>query len=172
VCYFLVVASPLTLSEIRSMLPDGLAAHPLGTRQAAGYRLLLPPAQTVASLVVGSCSCDLVRPRQPDQREDERHLRDRYARLGLGRDRIIRELERHRRGAGGPAPRNGWARELAAFAAEHARNAGPTLYHLKFEPAGDDPAPLGGGVVTRSLLEVQARPAALLQEGPPILLVR
>jgi hypothetical protein len=133
VCYFLTIASPLTLSEIRSMLPAGLAAQPVGAGETAAYRLALPSV--------------------------------------LPRDAVIRALERHRRGPGAPAPAGGWPRALAAFVAEHARNAGPTLFHLRFEPGppslGEVPRP-----TTRPLAEVRARSESWLEEGVPLLVVR
>ena len=166
-CYFLTIASPLTLSEVRAMLPPGFAAHPEAAADTAAARTLLPGAQTVAELLVGSCSCDLVRPRIADQREDERHLRGRFAQMRLGRDEIIRRLERHRRRppgtvAGAPAA-------LAGFVAEHARNAGPTLYALRF---GEASAPLAGPAVTCPLDRVRAGPDAWLEEGRALLVVR
>ncbi len=170
-CYFLTIATPLTLSEIRSMLPAGLTAQPVSAGEAARFRRLHAPAQTVATLFVGACSCDLVRPRDPDPREDERHLRERYARLKLPRDRIIQELERHRRRPGAAAPAGGWSRALAGLVAEHARNAGPTLYHLGFEPAGSTPHE-EGQPLTRTVAAVRALPEAWLEEGRPLLVVR
>ena len=166
-CYFLTVASPLTLSEVRAMLPSGFAAHPVAGADTAAARTLLPGAQTVAELLIGSCSCDLVRPRLADQREDERHLRARLAQMGLGREEIIRRLERHRRHppgavAGAPAA-------LAGFVAEHARNAGPTLYALRF---GEASAPLTGPAVPCPLERVREEPGAWLEEGRGLLVVR
>jgi hypothetical protein len=150
------------------MLPAGIAADALPPAELARLRAMLPAAQTAALLRVGQCSCDLVRPRQVDSREDERHLRRRYSSVRLPRDQIIRELERHR-GITTPAePPTGWRVALAEFVAEHARNAGPTLYHLVFQP-GDragDAAP-----VTRTVAEVRADPG-WLEEGPPVLIVR
>ena len=165
-CYFLTIASPLSLSEVRSMLPPGFSAHPVPAAQAASARSLLPGAQTVAELLVGRCSCDLVRPRLGEPREDERHLRSRFAGLRLGRDEIIRRLERHRRRAadissGGPTA-------LAGFVAEHARNAGPTLYALRF----GDAAPLVPPVIPCPLDRVLERPAAWLDEGRALLVIR
>ncbi|HEX6103944.1 MAG TPA: hypothetical protein VFZ26_00080 [Gemmatimonadales bacterium] len=154
------------------MLPAGLAAHPVEPARAAAARSLLPSAQTVAVLTVGGCSCDLVRPRDPDPREDERHLRARFGRMRLPRDEIIRRLERHRRRPAGPAP-GPWPQLLAAFVAEHARNAGPTLYILDF---GDPPPsalpPAGTPSLTRTAAEVRARPDGWLEEGRPVLVVR
>jgi hypothetical protein len=172
VCYFLMIASPLTLSEVRSMLPAGITADPLPSTQVAGFRRLLPPVQTVAHLRVGACSCDLVRPRLQDTRDDERHLRARYKALGLARDRIVRELERHRRTAPGiPEPEEGWRAALAAFVAEHARNAGPTVFRLTFHPGHDDPAS-DHDPVRCTVSEIRARPEQWLEEGRSILVLR
>lgn len=154
------------------MLPAGLAAQPAEPGEAAKLRHLVPAAQTAAVLLVGGCSCDLVRPRHPDSREDERHLRDRYRKLGLPRSEIIRQLERHRRG--GPAGRQepgAWAAALAAFVAEHARNAGPTLYYLRFGPP-QEPAPPPGAPVTLRVADVRGAPDRWLNEQQPVLVVR
>jgi hypothetical protein len=171
-CYFLRLASPLTLSEVRAMLPAGLTARAGTTGEVAWLRALLPSAQTAAHLLVGSCSCDLVRPRSPVPREDERHLRERYFKLGLGRDEVVRELERHRRSGGRPPP-EGWPRALAAFVAEHARNAGPTLYELRFGPAAEASRPPD---LTRAgevpLARVREVPEGWLEEGRPVTVVR
>jgi hypothetical protein len=168
VCYELHIVSPLTLSEVRSMLPAGIAADSLPAGDLARLRAHLPAAVTAARLRVGPCACDLVRPRQPDRRDDERDLRQRYAQLGLPRDAIIRELERHRHGAVTAAPARGWRAALAGFVAEHARNAGPTLYHLVFRPGGDDGAE---AAVTLKVAQVLAT-EGWLREGPPLLVVR
>jgi hypothetical protein len=170
VCYDLRIASPLTLSEVRSMLPPGIAADALPAADLARLRTLLPSAQTAAHLRAGPCSCDLVRPRHADRREDERDLRQRYSRLGLSRDRIIGELERHRRHAAPSAPPGGWGAALAAFVAEHARNAGTTLYHLTFQPGA--PPARGTPPLTRTVAQVRAGPGAWLPEGAPVLVVR
>ena len=171
-CYFLRVASPLTLSEVRAMLPPGLTARAGTPAEVAWLRGLLPTAQTAAHLLVGACSCDLVRPRDPVPREDERHLRERYFRLGLGREAVVRELERHRRGGGRP-PKEGWPAALAAFVAEHARNAGPTLYELRFGPAVAASAPPD---LTRAgevpLARVRDAPDGWLEEGRSVTVVR
>lgn len=171
-CYDLEFASSLTLSEVRSMLPAGMSADPRPSGELAGVRAFLPTAQTVAHLRVGACSCDLVRRRLPDPREDERHLRARYRELGLPRERIVRELERHRRA--GPRieePADGWPVALAAFVAEHARNAGPTLYRLDFLPdpesRADEREPL-----RRTVAEVLAAPGRWPEEGRAVLVVR
>lgn len=167
-CYYLTIATPLSLSEVRSMLPGGLAAHPVAAAQAAAARVMFPGARTVAELLSGSCSCDLVRPRDPDSREDERHLRTRFGRQGLRREEIIRRLERHRRRLAPGAAIAGPA-ELADFVAEHARNAGATLYALRF---GAEPYPLVPPAATCLVAQVIQRPDAWLEEGRPVLVIR
>ncbi len=152
------------------MLPRGIAADALPVSELLRLRSMLPAAQTAARLLVGGCSCDLVRPRLPDSREDERHLRRRYSTLGLPRDRIIRELELHRRIPSPPEPRVGWRVALAGFVAEHARNAGPTLYQLVFQPEGPDAGT--GQPLTRTVAEIRADPDGWLQEGSGVLVVR
>jgi hypothetical protein len=173
-CYFLTIASPLTLSEVRSMLPAGLTAHQVGAAEAGEFRRRLPSAQTVATLLAGACSCDLVHPRDPNPREDERLLRARYFQLRLSRDEIIRELERHRRRAATAAISDLGPLDVVAFAAEHARNAGPTLYSLRFGPGSRSP-PLGEAetvTVTRTVADMRSNPDRWLPEGPVVRLVR
>jgi hypothetical protein len=154
------------------MLPAGITADPLPSTELAGVRTFLRSAQTVAHLRVGACSCDLVRPRLPNTRDDERHLRTRYKALGLSRERIVRELERHRRASPGvPEPEVGWRGALAAFVAEHARNAGPTLFQLTFHPGDDRPA-TAGGPVRRTVSEIRAQPEHWLEEGRLTLVLR
>jgi hypothetical protein len=62
---------------------------------------------------------------------------------------------------------------LAAFVAEHARNAGPTLYELRFGPAAAASHPPD---LTRAaevpLARVRAAPGGWLEEGRPITVVR
>jgi hypothetical protein len=152
------------------MLPPGIAADTLPAAELTRLRAILPAAQTGAHLRVGPCSCDLVRSRHLDEREDERHLRRRYSNLGLPRDRIIRELERHRRKPAPAEPLGGWRAALAGFVAEHARNAGPTLYQLVFQPGGPDAA--DGQPLTRTVAEIRADPEGWLQEGHPVVVVR
>ena len=154
------------------MLPAGLAAHLVSAAEAGELRRLLPSAQTVAILVVGGCSCDLVRARDPNPREDERHLRARYSQLRLSRDEIIRELERHRRRPPTAATFAPGPGDIAAFAAEHARNAGPTLYHLRFGTGSGRLALSERGAVTRTVTEMRSNPDRWLTEGSVVRLVR
>jgi hypothetical protein len=168
-CYFLYIASPLTLSEIRSMLSPGLTADLAPSSDQQKLKAIHPGAQTVARILAGRCSCDLVRRRLDDPRADERHLRERYRRLGLPRASVIAALERHR---GGSAPRlhpaTGWPKALAEFVIEHGRNAGSTLYLLVFV-AGEGLASQSAlpPPVARSLSEVRLDPDGWLLEGRP-----
>jgi hypothetical protein len=170
-CYFVYLATPLTLSEVRSMLPPGMSAHVAEPAEQRHLLALLPEARTVVRLLVGGCSCDLVRHRQSESREDERHHRERYRRLGGARPAVIAALERHRRGAGIRPPRGGWPRALADLVAEHARNAGPSIYLLRFLP--EAPSDLPPPAVRHiSLGLVVATPDSWLAEGIPILVSR
>jgi hypothetical protein len=150
------------------MLPTGLSAHLAPKAERDALLDLLPDARTVAHLLVGACSCDLFVARQADAHEDERHLRAGYRRLNLPRDVVIRSLERHRRPHPRPRqPHAGWPAALAGFVAEHARNAGPTLYHLGFESGRS--APDGSSVIETSVRDVRAKPGKWIQEGQTVL---
>ena len=150
------------------MLPPGLVAQPADRTDHHLLRELHPAAQSVVRLVVGACSCDLVRARHADPREDERHHRDRYRRAGGPRDSLLATIERHRLGASVPPPPGGWPRALAAFVAEHARNAGETLYLLRFS-ASQAPAPADRPARRVRAAAVVARPDAWLDEHAPVL---
>ena len=155
------------------MLPVGLVAQPADRADHHQLRALHPDAQTVVQLLVGACSCDLVRSRHADPREDERHHRDRYRKSGISRDLLITTMEQHRRGAAVRPPPGGWPRALAAFVAEHARNAGETLYLLRFGTAATGAAP-ATPPPPRHLRasEVLARPEAWLDERGPVIVGR
>jgi hypothetical protein len=170
VCYFLYIASPLTLSEVRSMVPAGAVADLGSFAEQQTLRMVHPAAQTVARLLIGRCSCDFIRARLADEREDERHLRERYRRLEVPRSAMIEAIERHRRGAGVRPPSGGWPAALARFVAEHARNAGPTLYHLHFSPQASLAAP--GNTRSVSVAEVLSTPEGWLREASPALVTR
>jgi len=166
-CYFLYLASPLTLSEVRAMLPRGITADLLPPAEQQAMRELHPAARTGARLLIGGCFCDLMIARERGDGESERYLRGRLFGAGLGRNQVIAALEAHRGAASrelaAPAV---WQRALAAFVAEHARNAGPTLYLLRF---GRDPLrarPLAAAV-TLTPSEVEAQPARWLIENRP-----
>jgi hypothetical protein len=171
-CFFLTIASPLTLSEIRSMLPPGLSADLAPPAERALLYRLHPAAKTVARLLVGACSCDLLRARQENSVEDEREHRRRYQRAKLSRSQIIRELERHRRGpVPRPVPPGGWRSALSAFVVEHARNAGPTLYLLDFVPPRRGTARALPDPIRRSMSEVQGAAETWLREEEPVLVM-
>jgi hypothetical protein len=154
------------------MLPPGLVAQPADRADQQSLQALHPAARTVVRLVVGACSCDLVRPRHADPREDERYHRARSRRAGGARDALIAALERHRLGAEVPTPPGGWPAALAAFVAEHARNAGETLYLLRLvPPPGPDPAP-GPPVRRLTAADVLADPEAWLVEHRAVLVGR
>lgn len=152
------------------MLPAGLTADPASFPDQQMLKALHPPAQTVARILAGRCSCDLIRPRLEDQREDERHLRERYRGLKIPRAATITALERHRQ----PAlvrPRGDWCRRLAEFVAEHARNAGATLYYLHFS-AGSGQLPPLGEPLRLMVSAVGVAPTEWLREGNPALVTR
>jgi hypothetical protein len=171
VCYFLYIASPLTLSEVRAMLPAGASADladlPIQQRLKSYY----PGLQTVARLLIGRCSCGFVRLRHPERQEDERHLRLRYRELGIDRAEIIAALDRHRRAEIQLAPPKDWSRALADFVAEHARNAGPSLYLLVFSHLASH-LPSLGQLRKINLSELQASAESWLVERVPTLVVR
>ncbi|MEP6573482.1 MAG: hypothetical protein ABJD11_12330, partial [Gemmatimonadota bacterium] len=165
ICLFLVLASPLTLSEIRSMLPAGMTAELL---QGADQRRLLalqPEARTAVRLAHGACSCDLVVHRHAVTREDERWLRARYRALGLTRAQTLAAISRHRRVVATPSrPAAHWPAAVSAFVAEHARNAGPTLYLLHFSHDGSIAIPTPPTTTRISTQEVIRTPGEWLRE--------
>ena len=169
-CYFLYIASPLTLTEVRSMLPPGTTAELASYSDQQSLKSLHPTAQTVARILVGRCSCDLVRQRLPDTREDERHLRQRYRALDLDRGQIIESLDRHRvRSRSDTATPHHWPETFAGFVAEHGRNAGPTLYVLHFGSAESLIVSRGEPYPTVKVDDVRRKPRGWLAEGRPTL---
>jgi len=170
-CYFLYLASPLTLSEVRSMLPPGLSADLAGSPDQQKLKALHPTAQTVAKILVGRCSCDLVRPRLADPREDERHLRERCRKLDVTRSLVIQVLERHRQGSPPNPSAESRPEAMARFVAEHARNAGTCLYHLQFSPEAGPLSSLGE-VRRITVAQVTADPHGWLLEAAPTLVSR
>lgn len=157
-CTWLVVASPLTASELRAMLPAGLTADPLPPSALPALRRLVPAARTLALLRRGACACDLFLAR--DEGADERHLRRRYALLGVHRALRHTALQRHRRHPAPGSP-DRWGRALTVFAREHARTAGDSAW-LRFFAAAD---PLHDGIPPLDLATPAERRAADLPEG-------
>jgi hypothetical protein len=170
-CHFLYIASPLTLSEVRSMLPPGLTADFLPPSASSALRSLLPSAQTTARLLVGACSCDLYLHRDALHHREEALLRERYRALHLNRTTIIQAIDRHRRGAHPARDPAAWQELVAAFVVEHARNAGDTLYYREFSPGGLDGAGLARPMVTVSVGTVRSNPSAWMEEGVTVVVV-
>lgn len=167
-CFFLYVASPLTLSEVRSMLPAGFSADLLAPADGQRLRTLFPAARTTARFLLGHCSCALQLPHGPDA---ERELRRRYRAMALPRPQVLLALDRHRRSpAGGPPPAERRA-ELTAFVAEHARNAGATLYLLQFEGTATLAVPVHP-VVSVALPEAVRHADGWLIEDTPTVVTR
>lgn len=169
-CHFLYIVTPLTLSELRAMVPAGLAADLVAPRESASLLGLFPAGRTAARLLAGACSCDLYLRRDLAGRGEEAELRRRYRALGLEREARIRALERHRRK--GPVHRTPaeWAPVLVAFVAEHARNAGPTLYYR--DVSGGGLGEITTAPVTRLLGEVLRHPGSWLREREPSIVTR
>jgi len=164
-CFSLFVASPLTLSEVRSMLPTGLTADLVDPATHRQFRKPWPDTQTVARLLHGACSCDLVVQRHPVSREDEVWLRGRYRALGLTREQVLRALDNHRAALERrPVTPGHWSRAVAEFVVEHARNAGASVYLLHFAHDGFLPALPAASVIERTAAEVRAAPGTWLPE--------
>jgi hypothetical protein len=163
-CYRLWIVSPLSLTEIRSMLPRGFAADVAPPPEQRAFRPFLRNAQTVATLRIGGCACAL---QLRGDGEDERHLRRRWAALGLNRERIIAALERHRRDRPPVVDPDIWRQTLAGFVSEHARNAGSTAFLLGF---GDEPPqpPDPPGLRAVPAAAVRHSPHGWLAEGSPV----
>jgi hypothetical protein len=174
VCYRLHLATPLTLSEVRSMLPAGVVAHAAAYGEQALLREHLPRAQTIVELRRGACGCDFVIQRDPADRTDETHLRERGMRAGIPRVQLAAMLENHRLPDKRVQPLAHWQDALAGFVAEHARNAGPSLYHRTFTagprqrpPTVPEPVP-----VQVTVSRVRQMPAEWLADDRLMLVVR
>lgn len=169
-CYFVFLASPLTLSEIRSMLAPGLGADLVSSAEQRRILDAYPDARTVVRLLRGACSCDMVIERETDPKNDEAHLRPRYRHHGLSRPATIAALERHRRGRERRHRALAhWQSTLAEFVAEHARNAGESLYLLHFTPSGTLESFPSSDPIRLTAAQVRERPAAWLPSEHPVL---
>jgi hypothetical protein len=171
-CHFLYFASPLTLSEVRSMLPKGLAADFLPPAEARRILALMPEGQTAARLLIGACSCDLYLQRDPEHRREESILRQRYRSLGLDRTTVIEALDRHRRGTHPRRDVRTWQAALADFVAEHARNAGDTGFYREFSAGPLEGHGLNNAPAKVAVRAVTQAPATWLDEDRPALVVR
>lgn len=170
-CFHLHLATPLTLSEVRSMLPEGVTAH---AAAAGEQRLLLehlPRAQTIVELRRGACGCDFFVQRDPANRTDETVLRERGIRTGVPRARLAEVIAAHRRPEKRAQPLAHWQQALADFVAEHARNAGPSVYHRSFTP-GARPTRTPEEAETVTVSHVRAEPAEWLKPDRVTLVVR
>ena len=172
-CYFLYLASPLTLSEVRSMLPAGIVADLLSPPEQQVLRELHPVARTGVRLLIGRCSCDFLIPRASPTGSGERHLRTRLFAAGLSRTQVIEALEVHRGGRNRTlADPAAWQIALGGFVAEHARNAGPTLYLLRFGHQPLQQRRPGSAQVELPLSAVRAGPTGWLVEDRPTIVCR
>jgi hypothetical protein len=152
------------------MLPESIVANLVSPAVHRQWTARFPSARVVVTLRHGRCACSLAGQRHQDIKEEERRLRERYRRAGVGRSQVITALERHRR-----APRlhpelDRSTQALANLVAEHARNAGPSLYYLDFSaesermPPWPDTAPAS---VTAA--QVRANAGTWLPELTPVL---
>lgn len=171
-CYRLYLATPLTLSEVRSMLPAGVTAHVAGTREQRLLRDHLPGAQMVLEIQRGNCACDFVIQRDPANRTDETWLRGRGIRAGVPRDRLNQIIQNHRLPERRVQPLAHWQRALADFVAEHARNAGPSLYHRGFTASGQRAHDPDAEPVRVSVSQVRSAPGEWLADDRLTLVVR
>ena len=152
------------------MLPPGVTADLAPHADLKSLQAMHPVTKTVALLMAGRCSCDLVRTRLADRREDERHLRKRYRILGISRPATIAALSRHRREGRSPPLEDGWRAAVGRFVAEHARNAGPTLYLLRFKAHDSEHHHQAAAApIACSLSEVSLHPDKWLTEGQPVI---
>ena len=165
-CYALYLASPLTLSEIRSMLPTGFGADLVDPASQRLLRQRHPDAQTGALLLRGRCSCALIEAGAADG-VWEAELRKRYRTAKASRDSIIKALERHRALAELRAA-NG-VEVFSKFVVEHSKNAGATMFYLRF---GVDPfVPLSAVPAPTTVEKASKLGKDWLREGEPVVVV-
>ena len=165
-CFALYIASPLTLSEIRSMLPPSFGADLV---DPASQRLLKKrhaDAQTGAVLLRGRCSCALIEKGAADG-VWEAELRKRYRAAKAPRDSVIKALERHR--AQAELREADCVAAFGEFVVEHAKNAHATMYFLRF---GVDPfRPLAAVPAPTVIERAGTLGTGWLREGEPVVVV-
>ena len=151
------------------MLPEGVVADLVAPAIQRQWSERFPGARVVVTLRQGQCACGLAGQRHEDNAEDERRLRARYRKAGVDRQRMISALERHRRAP--PQRRStGGTLLLAGFVAEHARNAGPSLYFLDFSAESERMPPWPDSVPSPiTATQVRAQPGSWLPEQTPVL---
>ena len=154
------------------MLPAGVAAHAAPYGEQTLLREHLPGAQTVVELRRGACGCDFVIQRDPVDRTDETHLRERGMRAGIPRAQLAAMIENHRLPERRVQPLAHWQEALAQFVAEHARNAGPSLYHRTFTAGPRQRTAPDAEPVTVKVSRVREAPGAWLGDDRLTLVVR
>ena len=164
-CYQLVVASVLTLSEVRSMLPSGVHADAIGPGVQAPWRALLTGAQTAVVLRAGHCACGLLEHRFRAAHTDEAHLRERYRRLGATRTSS-------RAGDRAPSSKRGACPARASRMRWHASPRSmhatpvPSAWLLGFSLHDEPPALPGTAPVREPPRRICRRPRWMAGRGP------
>lgn len=151
------------------MLPEGVVADLVSPAIQRLWTERFPAARIVVTLRQGQCACGLAGQRHEDNAEEERRLRARYRKAGVDRLRVMTALDRHRRAP--PHHRSaGAAQLLAGFVAEHARNAGPSLYFLDFSAESERMPPWPDADPSSiTATQVRAQPESWLPEQTPVL---
>jgi hypothetical protein len=152
------------------MLPEGVAADLVSPAIQRQWTERFPSARVVVTLRQGPCACGLAGQRHQDNKEEERRLRERYRRAGVGRSQVITALDRHRRAPRHRPELDRSVASLASLVAEHARNAGPSLYFLDFSPEPERMPPWPDSrPETVTAAQVRAHPDTWLPEQKPVL---
>lgn len=153
------------------MASKGVTIDLLPPADGARLRALLPDAQTAVRFLSGKCSCDIFLQRDPVAHREESELRRRWRKLGMNRQAILAATDRHRRPPARDRAPEAWQQDIAAFVAEHLRNAGPTLYLHQFSGDGHVHQP-ADDAVEFALEKVRRNPVNWLPEGTPVIVVR
>lgn len=152
------------------MLPGGVVANLVAPPLQRAWAKRFPSARTVVSLRQGRCACGILGRLHADSQEGERQLRARYRQAGVGRAQVIAALERHRLSPRDVPATNRSTLTLADFVAEHARNAGPSLYCLDFSAESERMPPWPASVANAiTAADVRANPGTWLPEQTPVL---
>jgi hypothetical protein len=152
------------------MLPEGVVANLVSPAVQRQWTKRFPSARVVVTLRQGRCACGLAGQRHEDNKEEERRLRERYRRAGVGRSQVITALDRHRRAPQHLPELDRSVQTLAGLVAEHARNAGPSLYFLDFSAESERMPPWPDTRPdTVTAAQVRANPGTWLPEQTPVL---
>jgi len=171
-CHHLWLGTPLTLSEVRAMLPDGFSADAADDEPRRRLSALADQTRTVVALRLGGCACALYLEPAGASQSTESALRARYFRQGIPRATVISALDRHRAAGKSPMPPVEARRAFAEFVAEHARNAGTALFLRTYHPEGVLPADGADAIAPRSIADVRTTPCEWLPEDQPVLVGR